>query len=338
MTENKENTENQASVQDIYQDMLIPSKIKIDEVGPHAYKIVLEPFERGYGYTLAAALRRILLSSMPGVAPVELSIQGVQHEYSTHDALKEDIVDVVLNVKDLHFEMHGRDEAIVTLKKSETGPVTGADFDLPEGIILANPEHIIAHLSSDKPLEMHLKIRRGYGYEPASSRNSDDNSSKAIGAIQMDASYSPVTKVHYDVENARVGNKTNLDKLIMTVQTNGTINPNEIIRRAATILQYQLSVFAELQLQSSNSTQDSEPLLDPMLLRPVDDLELTVRAANCLKAEQIIYIGDLVLRTESDLMKTPNLGRKSLTEIKSVLVSHGLALGMKIDNWPPVDL
>lgn len=333
-----ETTENQMIVQDIYQDMLIPNKVAIDALGINAYKIVLEPFERGYGYTLGAALRRILLSSMPGVAPVELSIQGVQHEYSTNDALKEDIVDVVLNIKDLSFEMHGRNEATVTLKKSEQGPVTGADFDLPEGIMLANPELVIAHLTDDKPLELSVKIKRGYGYEPVSSRRSaEDSSSKAIGVIQLDASYSPVTKVHYDVENARVGNKTNLDKLILTVETNGTISPDEIIRRAATILQHQLSVFAELQKESASKSDDQAPQLDPILLRPVDDLELTVRAANCLKAEQIIYIGDLVLRTESDLMKTPNLGRKSLTEIKSVLLSHGLALGMHIDNWPPVE-
>jgi len=333
-----ETTENHANVQDIYEDMLIPNKVKIDELGLHSYKITLEPFERGYGYTLGAALRRILLSSMPGVAPVEMMIQGVQHEYSTHEALKEDIVDVVLNVKDLSFEMHGRDEATVSLKKSEQGPVTGNDFDLPEGIMLANPDLVIAHLTADKPLEISIKIKRGYGYEPVSvRRSSEESSTKAIGAIQLDSSFSPVTKVHYDVENARVGNKTNLDKLIMTVETDGTIRPDEVIRRAATILQHQLSVFAELQKESASASSSKEPALDPILLRPVDDLELTVRAANCLKAEQIIYIGDLVLRTESDLMKTPNLGRKSLTEIKSVLVSHGLALGMNIDNWPPVE-
>ena len=332
-----EQIDNQLSVQDIYQDMLIPNKAKIDEIGAHAFKITLEPFERGYGYTLGAAMRRVLLSSMPGVAPIEVSIKGVQHEYSTHEALKEDIVDVVLNLKGLFFEMHGRDEAVISLKKDKEGPVTGADFDLPEGVMLSNPELLIAHLTANKALEMNIKIARGYGYEPASARRNPEESSKAIGAIQLDASYSPVQKVHYDVENARVGNKTNLDKLILTVETNGTISPDEIIRRAATILQYQLSVFAELQKETASSSASNEPSLDPMLLRPVDDLELTVRAANCLKAEQIIYIGDLVLRTEGDLMKTPNLGRKSLTEIKSVLQSHGLSLGMTIENWPPTE-
>ena len=274
---------------------------------------------------------------MPGVSVVEVQIKGVVHEYSALEAVSEDVVDILMNLKGLSFRLDGKNEVLLTLKKDKAGPITGADIDLSEGVELINPGHVICHLTEDKPFEMVLKLETGYGYVPSSARKADKKSGKPVGSLHLDASFSPVLKVFYQVENARVENRTDLDKLILSVQTNGTLLPDEIIRRAATILQYQLSVFVELRKEDLVSKKDEGPAFDPMLLRPVDDLELTVRAANCLKAEHIYYIGDLVQRTESDLLKTPNLGRKSMTEIKTVLQSHGLNLGMQVNDWPPTD-
>ncbi len=325
------------NVQDIFQNMLVPTKINVTEISEHCFKIVLEPFERGYGHTIGAALRRILLASMPGVAIVEAQINGIVHEYSTMEGVSEDVVDILLNLKGLAFRLLGKKEVMLSLNKDKAGPVTGEDIELSEGVELVNPEHVICHLTSDRPLEMVLKLATGYGYVPASVRRGDNKSGKPVGSLHLDASFSPVVKVFYQVENARVENRTNLDKLILTVETDGTLMPDEIIRRAATILQHQLSAFVELRKENLSAEENEGPSFDPMLLRPVDDLELTVRAANCLKAEHIYYIGDLVQRTEGDLLKTPNLGRKSMTEIKTVLQSHGLNLGMQVDDWPPVE-
>ena len=318
---------------------LKPRQIEVEAAGPNAAKVTMEPFERGYGHTLGNALRRILLSSMNGYAPTEVSISGVVHEYSTLDGVQEDVVDILLNLKGVVFKLHNRDDVVVTLKKEGEGPVTAADLELSHEVEVINPEHVIANLSQGGKLDMQIKVEKGRGYAPGNLRAFTEDHSKTIGRIVLDASYSPVRRVSYTVESARVEQRTDLDKLVMNIETNGVISPEEAIRQSARILVDQLSVFASLEgTESSAEAPSRTPQVDPILLRPVDDLELTVRSANCLKAENIYYIGDLIQRTENELLKTPNLGRKSLNEIKEVLASRGLTLGMKIENWPPVGL
>ena len=318
---------------------LKPRQIEVEGAGPNMAKVTMEPFERGYGHTLGNALRRILLSSMNGFAPTEVSIAGVVHEYSTLDGVQEDVVDILLNLKGVVFKLHNRDDVVVTLNKEGEGPVTAADLELSHEVEVVNPEHVIANLSPGGKLDMQIKVEKGRGYLPGNLRAFADDHSKTIGRIVLDASYSPVRRVSYTVESARVEQRTDLDKLVMTIETNGVISPEEAIRQSARILIDQLSVFASLEgTETSSDAPSRSPQVDPILLRPVDDLELTVRSANCLKAENIYYIGDLIQRTENELLKTPNLGRKSLNEIKEVLASRGLTLGMKIENWPPVGL
>lgn len=338
-------------------NLLKPRSIEVEtaEGNPYSATVTMEPFETGYAHTLGNALRRVLLSSMIGYAPTEAQIAGVVHEYSQIDGVKEDVVDILLNVKGVIFKLENRDEVTVTLRKEGTGPVTAADFDLPHDCQILNPDHVIANLSGGK-LDMQIKVEKGRGYQPGDMRALKDDYSKAtIGKIIMDASFSPVLRVAYKVENARVEQRTDLDKLVLSVDTNGAILPEEAVRQAAHILQDQLSVFGGIatigiepvvpvQAQPVIPQQQEipvvkpQPPVDPILRRPVEDLELTVRSANCLKAENIYYIGDLIQRTENELLKTPNLGRKSLNEIKEVLGTHGLTLGMKLDNWPPVGL
>ena len=318
---------------------LKPRQIEVEGAGPNMAKVTMEPFERGYGHTLGNALRRILLSSMNGFAPTEVSIAGVVHEYSTLDGVQEDVVDILLNLKGVVFKLHNRDDVVVTLNKEGEGPVTAADLELSHEVEVVNPEHVIANLSPGGKLDMQIKIEKGRGYMPGNLRAFAEDHSKTIGRIVLDASYSPVRRVSYTVESARVEQRTDLDKLVMSIETNGVISPEEAIRQSARILIDQLSVFASLEgTETSSEAPSRSPQVDPILLRPVDDLELTVRSANCLKAENIYYIGDLIQRTENELLKTPNLGRKSLNEIKEVLASRGLTLGMKIENWPPVGL
>jgi len=324
-------------MQDIYKTFLTPKNIQVQVVTPSHFKITLEPLERGFGHTLGNALRRILLSSMPGAAIVEASIDGVLHEYSSIEGVREDVVDILLNLKGVSIKLEGRHEATLTLHKRGAGPVTAGDIQTDFGIEIVNPEHILAHLTKDGEVSMSLKVAFGRGYEPASARISAEES-RSVGSLLLDASFSPVKRVTYQVENARVEKRTDLDKLIIDLETNGTLDPEEAIRRSATILQHQLAAFVELQHEEHKELLSKEERIDPLLLRPVDDLELTVRAANCLKAENIYYIGDLVQRSETDLLKTPNLGKKSLMEIKGVLAQRGLSLGMLIDQWPPSDL
>lgn len=300
-------------------------------------KVTLEPLERGFGHTLGNALRRILLSSMPGSAVTEVEINGVLHEYTTIEGVQEDVIDIVLNLKGLAFIMRDRDVVSLTLKKKGPGPVRGADIELSHDVDLVNPEHLIAHLTNAGELNMTLKVEKGRGYQPSGVRF-DAETERPIGVLQLDASFSPVKRVSYVVESARVEQRTDLDKLVIDLVTNGTIEPEEAIRRAATILQDQLTVFVDLQSKDETIQARPQQEVDPILLRPVDDLELTVRSANCLKAENIYYIGDLIQRTEVELLKTPNLGKKSLTEIKDVLGTHGLSLGMRLENWPPAGL
>jgi len=323
-------------------NLLKPKAIQVEPLGGHRAKVTLEPFERGYGHTLGNALRRVLLSSMVGFAPTEVTIAGVLHEYSAIDGVQEDVVHIMLNLKGVVFRLHNRDEVTLVLRKDGEGPVTAADIQTPHDIEIVNPNHVIAHLSAGGKLDMQIKVEKGRGYVPGNVRRYGEESSKAIGRIVLDASFSPVKRVSYTVESARVEQRTDLDKLVMEIETNGAISPEEAIRASAKILVEQLAVFAQLEGSELAAFDSPAPRsaqqFDPILLRPVDELELTVRSANCLKAENIYYIGDLIQRTENELLKTPNLGRKSLNEIKEVLASRGLTLGMKLESWPPAGL
>ena len=319
-------------------DFLTPQVIQVDEFNKSHSKVVLEPLERGFGHTLGNALRRILLSSMPGAAVEEVEIDGVVHEYSTIEGVREDVIEILLNLKGVAIVLNNKDEVELTLSKKGSGVVTAADIVENSDVEIVNPDHVIAHLNANGELNMRLTVRKGRGYSPADSRVSEDDESRSVGKLLLDASYSPVSRVSYSVENARVEQRTNLDKLVIDLETNGTIDPDEAIRRAATILQHQLAVFVDLQSEVASEPIEHEDEIDPILLRPVDDLELTVRSANCLKAEDIYYIGDLIQRTEVELLKTPNLGKKSLTEIKDVLATRGLSLGLRLENWPPSSL
>ncbi|WP_053979644.1 DNA-directed RNA polymerase subunit alpha [Marinagarivorans algicola] len=319
-------------------EFLTPRHIDVTEVTPTRAKVVLEPLERGFGHTLGNALRRILLSSMPGCAITEVEIDGVQHEYSAIEGVQEDVIEILLNLKNVALTMEGKDSASLTLSKQGPGVVTAGDIQVDQSVEIKNPDLVIANISGEVSLNMQLTIARGRGYQPADARVVDEEENRTIGRLQLDASYSPVRRLAYSVESARVEQRTDLDKLVLDLETNGTLDPEEAIRRAATILQQQLAVFVDLEGEKEAEPEKKEDQIDPVLLRPVDDLELTVRSANCLKAENIYYIGDLIQRTEVELLKTPNLGKKSLTEIKDVLASRGLSLGMRLENWPPASL
>ena len=321
--------------------LLKPKAINVEPLGGNRAKVTLEPFERGYGHTLGNALRRVLLSSMVGYAPTEVTIAGVLHEYSAIDGVQEDVVHIMLNLKGVVFRLHNRDEVTLVLRKEGEGPVTAKDIQTPHDVEIINPDHVIANLSSGGKLDMQIKVEKGRGYVPGTLRRYGDEPTKSIGRIVLDASFSPVKRVSYTVESARVEQRTDLDKLVVEIETNGAITAEDAVRASAKILVEQLAVFAQLEgadLFTEAPQQRSSQQFDPILLRPVDELELTVRSANCLKAENIYYIGDLIQRTENELLKTPNLGRKSLNEIKEVLASRGLTLGMKLENWPPAGL
>jgi DNA-directed RNA polymerase subunit alpha len=318
-------------------EFLTPRNIDIQSDSPTRAKVTLEPLERGFGHTLGNTLRRILLSSMPGCAITEVQIDGVLHEYSTLEGVQEDVIDILLNLKGIAVILHNQDEAIITLSKTGGGQVTAGDFQLNQDVEIANPDHIVCSLNDSGAIRIEARVTRGRGYVPVDSI-SDEEDTRPIGVLRLDASYSPMQRVAYSVESTRVEQRTDLDKLILDLETNGTIDPEEAIRRAATILQHQLAVFVDLESEGEQVVEEKEDEIDPILIRPVDDLELTVRSANCLKAENIYYIGDLIQRTEVELLKTPNLGKKSLTEIKDVLASRGLSLGMRLENWPPANL
>jgi DNA-directed RNA polymerase subunit alpha len=319
-------------------EFLKPRIVDVDVVDHKQARITLEPLERGFGYTLGNALRRILLSSIPGTAIVECEIDGVLHEYSAIEGVQEDVIDILLNLKGVAPILHGVTEATLRLTKKGPGPVLAEDIECGHAVEIVNPKHEIANLTKSGELNMRLKVEKGRGYRPAIRRAVSEEETRPIGRLQLDASFSPIVRVSYKVESARVEQRTDLDKLVIQLETNGTIDPEEAIRTAARILLDQLSVFVELRGKEDAQPVMPPPDIDPILLRPVDDLELTVRSANCLKAENIYFIGDLIQRTEVELLKTPNLGKKSLTEIKDVLASHGLSLGMKLENWPPPNL
>lgn len=312
--------------------------IGVERVGANRAKVIVEPLERGFGHTLGNALRRVLLSSIPGAAITEVEIDGVLHEYTTLEGLQEDVIEVLLNLKDVAIRMHGQEEATLSLARKGKGVVTAGDIKVDHNVEIVNPDHVICHLTKDIALNMRLKIVRGVGYQPATARRLPEEETRPIGRLQLDASFCPVRRVAYEVDAARVEQRTDLDKLVLDVETNGTIDAEDAVRKAAEIVQDQLSVFGDFTRRESADTKAEKGGVDPLLLRPIDDLELTVRSANCLKAESIYYIGDLVQKTEVELLKTPNLGKKSLTEIKDVLGARGLSLGMKLENWPPMGL
>lgn len=316
-------------------NVLRPRGIQVERIGINHAKVVVEPMERGFGHTLGNALRRVLLSSIPGCAIVEVEIDNVLHEYTTLEGLQEDVIEVLLNIKDVAIRMHGHDETTLTLSKKGRGVVTAGDIKVDHSVEIINPDHVICHLTKDVSLNMRLKVVRGVGYQPAVSRRLPDEEARPIGRLQLDASFCPVRRVSYQVDSARLEQRTDLDKLVLEIDTNGAIDAEEAVRKAAEILQDQISIFGDFTRRESESSTADKSGVDPVLLRPIDDLELTVRSANCLKAESIYYIGDLVQKTEVELLKTPNLGKKSLTEIKDVLGQRGLSLGMKLESWPP---
>ena len=322
--------------------ILKPKAIQVEQQGHNRARVTLEPFERGYGHTLGNGLRRVLLSSMLGYAPTEVSIAGVLHEFSSIDGVQEDVIHILLNLKGVVFKLNGRDEVTLTLHKESAGVVTAKDIHLPHDVEIINPDHVIATLSQGAKLDMQIKVEKGRGYVPGSVRKHADEQNKGVGRIVLDASFSPIKRVSYAVENARVEQRTDLDKLVMEIETNGAITAEDAVRAAARILVEQLAVFAQIDASElaafESGAAAASQQFDPILLRPVDELELTVRSANCLKAENIYYIGDLIQRTENELLKTPNLGRKSLNEIKEVLAQRGLTLGMRLENWPPAGL
>jgi len=318
--------------------VLRPRGPQIENLTGNRARVVIEPLERGYGHTLGNALRRVLLSSIPGFAITEVEIDGVLHEYTTVEGLQEDVLEVLLNLKDVAITMHTGESATLSLSKQGPGIVTAADIKTDHNVEVINGDHVIAHLTKDAALNMRIKVERGYGYQPATSRRNPDEETRTIGRLVLDASFSPIRRVAYSVEAARVEQRTDLDKLILDIETNGTIDAEEAVRTAAEVLSDQLSVFGDFTQRERGAAKPAASGIDPVLLRPIDDLELTVRSANCLKAESIYYVGDLIQKTEVELLKTPNLGKKSLTEIKEVLAQRGLSLGMKLENWPPAGI
>lgn len=327
-------------MQDIYNSFLTPQSIQIKKGAVNRVEIALEPFERGFGHTLGNALRRILLSSMEGAAPVAVEIDGVRHEYSSIPGVREDVVSILLNIKSVAFKLYGSARAVVLeLNKEVPGPVLAGDIKLRHDVEIVNPEHVIANIEGNGKLKMLIYIEMGRGYQVANYNTMDESvRGLTIGKLLLDASFSPIKRVAYRVENARVEKRTDLDKLIIDLETNGTIDPEEAIRSCATILQHQLSAFVDLQPESVRTPESKSDEMNPFYLRPIEDLELTVRSNNCLKGENIFFIGDLVQCDENRLLKTPNLGRKSLNEIKNILSSRGLSLGMAVKGWPPAEL
>ena len=319
-------------------EFLTPRVIKVDEASTTRATVTLEPLERGFGHTLGNALRRILLSSMPGCAITEVEIDGVEHEYSAIEGVQEEVIEILLNLKGVALSLNGKDSGQMTLSAQGPFTVTAADIQVDYDVEISNSDHVICTLTDKTPLSIRLLVQRGRGYSPADARENPEEETRSIGRLPLDASFSPIRRVSYVVDSARVEQRTDLDKLIIELETNGTLDPEEAIRRAATILQQQWAVFVDLEGEAQAAATEAAEEVDPILLRPVDDLELTVRSANCLKAENIYYIGDLVQRTEVELLKTPNLGKKSLTEIKDVLASRGLSLGMRLEAWPPASL
>lgn len=321
-------------------ELLKPKPVSFAETGPHSARIVLEPLERGYGNTIGVALSGVLLKVLPGMAVDAVRIEGVSDVNAVKADMKESVFELIMNLKELAFTAAADFvcPVWVTLSKSREGPVTAADISLPQGLSLADINAPLCTLQGAKAsLSMQLRVARGQGYVMAQ----DDNHILSQNAedILIDANFCPVRRFVYEVEQARVEQRTDLDRLVIDIETDGTIAPDQALMQAAELLNSPLENLVDKEdVAERTMVPAAPPMPDPVLLQPVDDLELTVRSANCLKAEQIIYIGDLVQRTEVELLKTPNLGKKSLTEIKDVLAQRGLSLGMRVPNWPPQGL
>ena len=314
-------------------DLLVPTEIQVDDISPTLSKVTLEPLERGFGHTLGNALRRILLSSMPGAAVTDVVIDGITHEYSTIEGVREDVIDILLNIKDMPVKVIEGDTAEIVLDVTGPCDVLASSFEVPGNVELVDQDFHVASIIDKVNLKMTLTVKTGRGYEPADLRNDED---RVVGGLKVDASYSPVKRVSYNVDNARFEKRTDLDKLLIELETDGTLDPKMAIEHAATIFQQQLSAFVDLDAIAEQEAKKDQNDFDPLLLRSIEELELTVRSTNCLKAESIFLIGDLIHRSEFDLLKTPNLGKKSLNEIKDVLASKNLSLGMTVENWPPL--
>ncbi len=314
-------------------DLLVPTEIQVDDISPNLSKVTLEPLERGFGHTLGNALRRILLSSMPGAAVTDVVIDGISHEYSTIEGIREDVIDILLNIKDMPVNLIEGNTAEISLDITGPCDVTASSFEVPGNVELVNQDFHLATIVDKVNLKMTLTVKTGRGYEPADLRDDED---RVVGGLKVDASFSPVRRVSYTVDNARFEKRTDLDKLLIELETDGTLDPKMAIEHAATIIQQQLGAFVDLDAIAEQEAKKDQNDFDPLLLRSIEELELTVRSTNCLKAESIFLIGDLIHRSEFDLLKTPNLGKKSLNEIKDVLASKNLSLGMNVENWPPV--
>jgi DNA-directed RNA polymerase subunit alpha len=327
------------TIQRNWQELIKPTKLDIvsgsDSV--RTASVVAEPLERGYGLTLGNALRRVLLSSLQGAAVTAIQIDGILHEFSSLPGVREDITDLVLNVKEIALKMGGEGPKRLTLTKQGPGAVVAGDIKVTGDIEVLNPDLVICHLDDGAEINIEFTVNTGKGYVPADKNRPDD---APIGYIPVDALFSPVRRVSYKVDATRAGESLDKDKLTLTVETNGAISPEDSVAYAARILQDQLSVFVNFEEPTKEKTQDTVPELafNPALLKKVDELELSVRSANCLKNDNIVYIGDLIQKTEAEMLRTPNFGRKSLNEIKEVLAQMGLHLGMDVPNWPPENI
>ncbi|EPX84250.1 DNA-directed RNA polymerase subunit alpha [Rubellimicrobium thermophilum DSM 16684] len=319
-----------------WSDLIKPQQLEVrpgDDPRRQA-TLIAEPLERGFGLTLGNALRRVLLSSLQGAAITAVQIDGVLHEFSSVAGVREDVTDIVLNLKGVALRMDVEGPKRLTVQAKGPGVVTAGDISETAGIEILNKDHVICHLDEGAQLYMELTVRTGKGYVPADRNKPED---APIGLIAIDAIYSPVKKVSYDVQPTREGQVLDYDKLTMKIETDGSVTPDDAVAYAARILQDQLSIFLNFEEPETTSAGSLEDGLEfnPLLLKKVDELELSVRSANCLKNDNIVYIGDLIQKTEAEMLRTPNFGRKSLNEIKEVLSSMGLHLGMEVENWPP---
>ncbi|RWX75712.1 DNA-directed RNA polymerase subunit alpha [Neorhizobium lilium] len=324
-------------IQKNWQELIKPNKVEFTSSGRTKVTLVAEPLERGFGLTLGNALRRVLLSSLRGAAVTAVQIDGVLHEFSSIPGVREDVTDIVLNIKEIAIKMDGDDAKRMVVRKQGPGSVTAGDIQTVGDIEILNPEHVICTLDEGAEIRMEFTVNNGKGYVPADRNRAED---APIGLIPVDSLYSPVKKVSYKVENTREGQVLDYDKLTMTIETDGSVTGEDAVAFAARILQDQLAVFVNFDEPQKDVEEEAvtELAFNPALLKKVDELELSVRSANCLKNDNIVYIGDLIQKTEAEMLRTPNFGRKSLNEIKEVLASMGLHLGMEVPAWPPENI
>jgi len=317
--------------------LIKPRKVTVEDIVPgRTAKITFEPLERGYGTTFGNSLRRMLLSSLSGAAVTQVRIDGVSHEFDTIKGVREDVMDIMLTLKTVDLKSDDGERHVLKINAKGAGKVTAGDLKGSGAVHVLNSDLVLAHLNEDGVLNMEITVESGFGYDPAQNREGDE---RPAGTLLVDASFSPIRRVATRVENARVGQDTNYDKLIMEVETNGALSPEEAIHQAASIIADQLAVFVSFEAVEREEVEtDTAVNLEDLLRQPIDHLDLSVRSMNCLKSDNIFYVGDLVMRSEQEMLRTPNFGRKSLTEIREVLDKMGLDLGMEIENWPPQDL